>query len=603
MLKSSASFIRKLSFQKDGQPRSWLKFALLKDQKSGQPRKFLSRLIFKKNGSVRQIYSDWYLRYLQSGDSSKFAPYLSFIRGQIAKGKLGEARTLHIVSTLHTEIVAEVFIECLSGSRLSMTRSLEMPSEFSHDIYLIIAPQMFDRMPPPERTIIMQMEQINASNWATPEYLERISKSLGILDYSCDNINALGDRGIPSRQMFYVPLIPYKKEGPQPQDRDIDVLFYGAISSSRRKQYIKALSEHMKIRVESDLFGDHLREILRRTKVVVNIHFYENALLETTRILQATHHGARVVSESAQDQEDYATLSPLVSFVPSGDIDALVGEVERCVREEITTPAPMFINDFRGTKYHIVRAFNALGVLSYNEVISNLNDFTLPSDRLVLALPEQRDRYRHASSNLLSGAELFHGLRHIDGWKGCANSYRLLATLALRERRDRILVYEDDAEIPANIVERLAVIERYLLQERRNWDVFSGLISDVDANVSIEEVGLLGSETFIHTRAFVGLVFCIYRRRVLEWMSEFEFKGEDIHKHTIDRFLESKDPRCVTTLRPLVGHAEEFASSIWNNKNSHSSSMIRESSRRLEEAHRRFVMRERDSSPQSQESG
>lgn len=581
--------LQQLSFEIDGQPKLWLKLVLLRDQITGEPRKIASRIIFKKNGCVRPIFADWYQRYLQQENGAKFAPYLSFIRGKVAGGSLGRTQTLHIVATLHTEIVAISLAECLSGTRINVTWSTAMPEEFSHDLYLVVAPQMFDRMPPQDRTIVMQMEQVRASNWVTPKYLELISKSLAILDYSIDNIRSLIDRGLPSRQVFFLPLIPYRSVDGAAADKDIDVLFYGALSSRRRKEYLNALSGRFNVRVESNLFGEDLRRIISRSKVVVNIHHYEGAILETTRILESVMYGARVVSETSKDQVYHGSLQKMVTFVPCGDIPAFLRAVEKELRATSQDKYTIKENSLNGTKYHLLRALNAIGVLSYDELIDQLGEVKLPSGRLVLALPEQCDRYDFAFSGIVPGAVMFHGLRHVDGWKGCALSYKLLATLALREGRRQVMVYEDDALLPENLVNRLDVVEEYLELNSDRWDVFSGLITDVPATVDVSEVESYKGESFVHTNTFVGMVFCIYGSEVLDLMSRFQFNGEDISKDTVDRFLEAQRVRCVTTIDPLVGHAEEFASSIWNNKNIHSASMISRSSERLKEAARRHA--------------
>lgn len=584
MLKKTFDVRRIIAFQSDGQPRAWLRFLLLKDQRTGKPRKHLDRIIFKKNGCVRLIYADWYEQYLRSENHAKFAPYLSFIRGQIASGRLARAQKMHIVTTPHTQVIATMLADCLSEARFEITSSLSMPTEFIHDLYIVVAPQMFDTLPPPGRTIMMQMEQVNASNWVNSKYLERLNQSIAIIDYSTSNIDALVKKGIPSRQIFYVPLIPYKTLSSRTVDRDIDVLFYGALSSPRREKYIKAISNKFKIRVESNIFGSELHQVLLRTKVVANIHFYDDALLETTRILEAVSFGAKVVSETAKDQASYSLLDPVVTFAQSDDIDAFSDALAETLKSVDTSFSVPDMNDLRATKYHVLRAFNAVGILSNDELFSLLENCSLPSDRIVLALPEHQDRYKFAQENLLPGASFFHGLRNVDGWKGCAASYKLLAVLALREARSSLLVYEDDAQLPTDVVNRLQTIEHYLAENAESWDVFSGLISDIGTDISIFRIDDLKGEKFVYSDAFVGLVFCIYGQKVLEIMSRFEFIGEDIKKHTIDRFLEAKKPRSLTTLPPLVGHAEQFSSSIWNNKNVHSLGMISNSTERLEHA-------------------
>jgi hypothetical protein len=363
-----------LSFRSDGQPKTWLRYLLLRDQRTGQPRKFAERIVFVSDGSIRPVLADWYEGYLGEASSAEFAQYHSFIQDQKERGNLSRARSLHIVSPKHTEIVAEVLADCLSTTRLIVTRGTSLPESFPHDLYIVVAPQVYERMPPPERTLVMQMEQVKASTWVTPNYLRRLSNTLAILDYSRDNIKSLVRRGIPSQQIFHVPLIPYKIEVEPTSDRDIDILFYGSMASHRRKVYVDALSKRFKVRVETSLFDGELRSVLSRTKIVVNIHYYENAILETTRILESIRFGAKVVSEMARDQADYGSLSPLVTFVPCGDIPSFLEAVEMQLSLWDKNAPALAGNDLWDMKYHVLRALNTIGVLDYYELMSKLDE-------------------------------------------------------------------------------------------------------------------------------------------------------------------------------------------------------------------------------------
>jgi hypothetical protein len=369
-----------LGFQKDGQPKIWLRHLLLRDQRTGEPRRFAERIIFIRNGSLRPVLADWYEKYHGNASRAEFAQHLGFIRGESAGGHLGRAGSLHIVSPQHTEIVAEALADCLSATRLSVTRGTSMPEPLSHDLYLVVAPQVFERLPPPDRTVLMQMEQVKASTWVTPDYLRQLNNSLAILDYSRDNIESLVRRGIPAEQVFHVPLLPYKSGGEPANDRDIDILFYGSMASHRRKTFVEALSGRFNVRVETSLFGEDLRNLLSRTRIVVNIHYYENAILETTRILESVRYGARVVSETARDQADYGSLSPLVTFVPCGDIPAFLDAVDMQLSQwESIAPAALE-SGFREMKRQVLRAFNAIGVLETDELLSE-NDGAGPDPK------------------------------------------------------------------------------------------------------------------------------------------------------------------------------------------------------------------------------
>ncbi len=581
-----STFLRRLAFHRRGKPRGWLRKLLLAD-KQGTPRNATRRILFKKNGHVRPIFAPWYAPYLAATQpGSTDAPrvdYVDFLRQRIATGDFALAQTVHIVTTQPTEFVGEAFAAALSKTRLTVTRGTEMPASFDHDLYIIVAPQMFATLPPPGKLIVVQMEQVRASRWVDEAYMARMHASLAVLDYSRDNIAALTERGLPFKQMYFVPIRPLRRPAPQNTDRDIDVLFYGAIASERRGRYITALREKLNLRVESDTFGPALRDILDRTKIVANIHFYENALLETTRLGEAISHGTFVVSEDAADQKDHAgTYDGMVDFVPRNEVDAFVDRVQAALaawQAPVEVPAD---EGFRGMTFHVLRALHGIGVLSLDEMQEACAGMALPSDRLILALPEQVDRYDFALRNALPGAVPFHGLRQLDGWRGCASSYKFMATQALADDLAHLVIYEEDATFEPGADKRLTAIETHL-DARDDWDIFSGLLSDLHADARITAIRSAEGEEFLELDSVMGMVFGIYSRRGLALLAGFEFEGTDTARHTIDRYLETRRPRTLTVWPPLAGHDEGLDSTLWPVNNAAAVQMITDSIARLGE--------------------
>lgn len=576
-----------LAFHKSGKPRGWLRKVMLQD-KQGTPRRLTRRLLFKRDGSVRPIFAAWYAPYDGNPLNAHVQNYAEFLRGVIASGRLAQAQTVHIVTTPHTEYVGAAIARALRGTRLQPSCATQMPAQFDHDLYIIVAPQMFATLPPPEKSIMMQMEQVRASRWVTPGYLARLCDSLAVLDYALDNIAALIEQSVPQKQLYFVPMRPFARPDAGSK-RDIDLLFYGAIASERRQRYLAALRAKFPLTTVAEVFGDEMRANLDRAKVVVNIHFYENALLETTRISEALTHGARVVSETAADQDDNAAFAGLVDFVPRDDVDgfvARVGQVLADWREPVRLPAT---EDLGGMAFHVLRALHGIGVLSESELHAATAAMPLPSNRLILALPEQLARYRAAEALRLPGAVPFHGLRQIDGWKGCAASYKFLAAKALAQGPAPLTIYEDDAVFSADAVARLAAIEAYLTTLPDGWDVFSGLLSDLSPTARISRIDPVGEDEFIHLDSVIGMVFGIYNRSALKMLSEFTLQGESVSRHAIDRYLEALRPRCITTLPPLAGHNAELNSSLWATSNAHSAKMIDESLNRLQSQRDAFL--------------
>lgn len=587
-----STILRRMVFHRSGKPRGWARKLLLKD-KLGTPRPALRRVLFKKNGNIRPPFARWYAPFMtHSGKSSLALNYAQFLENRIASGDLATARTLHVITTPHTEFIGEGLAAALRNTRLTVTRSTEMPAAFDHDLYIVVAPQMFDTLPPPDKLIAVQVEQVRASRWVDESYLFRLQNSLAILDYSRDNIDALIKRGVSPKQVYYVPIRPLRREGRPRAERDIDVLFYGAIGSDRRGKYINALEKRVNLRVESDTFGPALRSLLDRTKVVVNVHFYENALLETTRIGEALTHGARVVSEDAIDQMDHRSYGETVDFVPQNEVETFVQRVETALETWQGPVDPPQDDGFDGMSFHVLRALNGIGVLSLAELQTACRDMVLSSDRMILALPEQVQRYDAALRGRLPGAVPFHGLRQLLGWQGCATSYKFLATQALAQDLRHLTIYEDDAIFEPGADQRLAAIETHL-DTRDDWDIFSGLLTNLHFDAQVTGVSTAVGEEFIELDSVIGMVFGVYSRHGLQMLANFEFEGHDTKVHTIDRWLERRRPRTLTVIPPLAGHDESLTSTLWPVSNSMVAPMINESIKRLKEKRAAFLANQR----------
>jgi hypothetical protein len=201
---------------------------------------------------------------------------------------------------------------------------------------------MFSHLPPPEKRIVFQMEQSVHPRWFTPEYLNILYNSVAVFDYSAQNIQFLIQQGLPVDMIFHVPLSPVPNYpgaefssalADSESEHACDVLFYGDLKNKRRQAFLKVLGEHFDVRAERGLYGQDLWRAMAHAKVVVNIHYYENALLESTRICECLSLGARVVSEAATDQGQHADWEDLVVFTPINDAQAMVQAIQQCLRQ------------------------------------------------------------------------------------------------------------------------------------------------------------------------------------------------------------------------------------------------------------------------------
>lgn len=367
-----ASLFRKLGFHANDKPRAWLKSLVFDDQLS--PRPFFQSWVEPRVGDIHPAFRSWRLMALQNPAPSPMNDW-PLRRQDILKQKTwGSSGTLHIVCTRATTFVAHALQTHVSALGFAVHIEHEMPEDYSDDLYLVICPQMFSRLPPREQRIVFQMEQSVHPRWFTTDYLNILYNSMAVFDYSVQNIHFLIQQGIPAHMVFHVPLSPVphylgaeftRSLSDDERTDTCDVLFYGDWKNKRRQAFLKVLSQHFDVRAERSLYGHDLWRAMARAKVVVNIHYYENALLESTRICECLSLGARVVSESATDQGQHPDWEDMVVFTPINDAQAMVQAIRQCLQQtHVAAYAPQERPYRMGSA--IETAFRALNLLASN---------------------------------------------------------------------------------------------------------------------------------------------------------------------------------------------------------------------------------------------
>ena len=78
---------------------------------------------------------------------------------------------------------------------------------------------------------------------------------------------------------------------------------------------------------------DVVKELLK-TKIIVNIHYFDQAILEIGRIYESMSLGCHVVSEKAIDQDAHAGLEEFVDFTEIDDIQGMVSAVQNALNNQ-----------------------------------------------------------------------------------------------------------------------------------------------------------------------------------------------------------------------------------------------------------------------------
>ena len=162
------------------------------------------------------------------------------------------------------------------------------------------------------RYIPYQLEQLAAEGgWYSENGLRVLEGAAAVWDYSEQNIGFLAEKGVAAAHLpvgYHADL----EVVPKGVEKDIDILFYGSLNA-RRQAILDRLGKIPGARVATatGVFGKERDELIARARIVLNMHYYETAILEQPRVSFLLNNGCFVVNEESAD-DPYPGL-PLVT--------------------------------------------------------------------------------------------------------------------------------------------------------------------------------------------------------------------------------------------------------------------------------------------------
>lgn len=544
-----------------------------------------------------QFDAAWYTRRYPDVVASGMSPAEHFLWLGVRLGRAPSERAYLrgngaelrwcIIATPHVLFIAHTLAENIKRHGWSVEIVTQPPMDFSHDYYIVLCAQMFDRLPPGEKRIIYQLEQSASSRWFTKKYFDEIENSLAALDYSLENIDYLSANGIAYPQVYYMPIGASSSYARKDRvQKDIDILFYGDYKSSpRRRALIDRVRKKYNVTLVDDVFGDGMRAVISRSRLVLNIHYYEGAQLETPRLQECLSLSVPVVSEGTADQGEYPELAPMVHFFPEGDADAMMEALDAALSQPVgrADGAAKAIEDGEARlRFMFDRFLIGAGILPTGSIERMEAMPIAAGDVFALSLPETTKRRKIFNEEThFPECKIFDGIRRRPGWVGCGMSYKYLSMSALRKGVDAITVMEDDVLLPPDYRDKMNIIDDFLNLHEGEWDVFCGVVAHLHDDAKVMDVQTYRGIDFVTIDKMTSMVFNIYGRRCMELLARWNPRIENADYNTIDRFLESSGLKIVLTDPYLVGHREEVHSTLWGFQNTQYRDMIAESQRRL----------------------
>lgn len=284
-----------------------------------------------------------------------------------------------ILTSVHTRYVALALQTRLKYHGASSKIFFSYTNDIDANFFIAISPQIFPQLPPPTKRIIFQMEQSTSTRWFTKRYLEDISNSRGVIDYSIENIKKLKELGIDGNRIHYLPIGSNSNSSRQTSAiKEFDFVFYGDYySSDRRQNFIKALQEKYSVLILQDVFEEELYRAISRAKAVINLHYYENPLLETTRICECLSLGMPVLSEATSDSHYYPEFNSAVKYFEEHSVDDLMIKAKWFL-DHLPSQASIrnaAIQSEMTFNTHFDQAFFALGLLPIKSPLQRITNW------------------------------------------------------------------------------------------------------------------------------------------------------------------------------------------------------------------------------------
>jgi hypothetical protein len=183
----------------------------------------------------------------------------------------------------------------------------------------------------PANTIIVNLEQMRGGLLVQPHYIELLRRHL-VLDYSARNVERIREMtGNAHVHVFKIgTMSALTRIAPAPQ-QDVDVLFYGSLNERRRAILDALAARGLVVKALSGIYGAERDAWIARSKLVLNVHFYEDKIHEIVRTSYLLANRKAVVSECDADTEIDADVRDSLAAVP---YDKLVGTCVALARND-----------------------------------------------------------------------------------------------------------------------------------------------------------------------------------------------------------------------------------------------------------------------------
>lgn len=444
----------------------------------------------------------------------------------------------------------------------------------NNELYLIIHNDSLHSMLP-KNFILYQVEQMN-SNFFTLKYLKDLQTSNIIWEFSIRN--KIKYDQIDLKKIFYQPM-PFYYDPPVNDSTNstnesnvYDVAFYGT-TNERRVKILNNLSDKFKTNVGYGKISKERDSIIRKSKIILNLHYYKDSSLEACRINEILQYDKIIISElpHSKDWFNKELYDNLVIFIDeiSDDLININKLIEKIEYYSIPENYEKQINTIRKNK--LILHNNSKYLLSKNllsikdKINFNKNKFeydVAENELYCLHLIETPYRIEKFKSQIfIPKFVIFPAIKFSPGWMGTCYSYTNIIWNAKRCGLNSITVFEDDCEFKINFYNTYNTIREFL-EKIHKWDIFVGVIANLPPETNVINIYKYKGVTFIEIDRMLSMVFNIYNKSSFDTILEWDEHNNNVDNNTIDQYLKNKKLSIITTL-PFEFKCMDTESTLW----------------------------------------
>ena len=438
----------------------------------------------------------------------------------------------------------------------------------SKELYIIV--HLNDYTYIPKRYIVYQIKNSISRFFKNKKYIDLLKNSLYIWEFSVANIYKYKDI-VGSKKICYmnIPFFPYKIIKNIPYIYDI--FFYGGMND-RRKKILETISKKYNI-LYGIFHGKTLEDNIQKSKIILNLHYYDEPKLESTRLNECLQYSKIIISEKSikEDWYNMEIYKNIVSFVDIihdnlDNIQQLYDTIDNILlhydsKKDTIQKNIKEIRELR--KKSLFHFSKCIYTLDTKYINNTYIDFEVQKKTIYcLHLLKSTNRLKEfTKQEYIPNYTLFPAISYNPGWIGCALSYKNLLYNAKKYNIPRITICEDYCKFMKNFDEKYKIIQSFL-DICPHWDIFVGVMADLANDTIFYNMYSYKGVTFFEIDKMVSMVYNIYNHTSYETIINWKYSTNT--NNTIDRYIQRSKLKNIITY-PFYYSILDVVSTIWTN--------------------------------------